>query len=267
MSTEPSLLELQTSFLKALYEEGAPGPVASIAGNGLAAQARLRIYRHSSRETQTAALRASYPAMLALVGDAWFDQTAHAYRCIYPSRFGNLQQFGAYFADYLETLPARRTLVYLADVARLEWLRQQTILAAESESITFDTFTESLQAGEEALRIVLHPSVHLFASRHKVLTIWQFAQQPDSEQLLLDGRGENVMLWREEDKVAMVELEPATFACIVALEQGASLHKAHTEAAAFEVNFDIASCMASLIERGLITGVRPFSITNMKVQP
>lgn len=264
MSTESSLFELQTSFMSTLYDEAAPGPVAFIKGNGLAADDRLRIYRHSGNETQIAALRTSYPAVLALVGEAWFDQAACAYRRVHLSRFGNLQQFGARFADYLETLPTHRTLPYLADVARLEWLRQKTILAAESEPMNFDAFTENPPFDAEALRLVLHPSVHFLASRHEVLTIWRFAQRPDSEQLSLDGRGENVMLWREEDEVAMASLDPATFACVAALGQGASLCQAHAEAAALDVDFDLASCLASLIGNGLIIGVEPFPMVATK---
>ena len=261
MHTPLSLRELQNQFLAALYDAAASGPVGSIAGNGLAPEARLGIYRHSFNETQTAALRIGYPAVLALVGEAWFDQTARSYRRAHPSDSGNLQGFGARLADYLETLPACRNLAYLPDVARLEWLRQQTILAAESKSITSDIFAQSLKSTDESLRITLHPSLHLLGSQHAILTIWRFATQPSPEKLTLDGDGENVLLWREDGKVVMAALDPASFACIATLAQGHSLQEAYADAAGFDPDFDLAMCVESLLQRGLIAGIRPFAVS------
>lgn len=86
-----SLPELERQFMAALYDAKTPGPLASIAGNGLNPEARLRIYRRSCNETQTATLRTTYPAMLALVGEAFFDQIARSYRHAHPSHSGNLQ--------------------------------------------------------------------------------------------------------------------------------------------------------------------------------
>lgn len=266
MHAVPSLPELQRQFLAALYDADESGPVASIAGNGLEPEARLRIYRNSCNEILTAALRTTYPAVLALVGAAFFDQTARGYRRAHPSRSGNLQAFGEAFAEHLETLTKCRSLPYLSDVARLEWLRQQTVLAPESQPVAPDTLVESLDTSGGPQRIVLQPSLHLFASRHPVLTIWCYAVQPTSERLTLDGEGENVALWREDGDVAMAALDPASFACITALAQGGSLDDAQAAAAAIDPDFDLAPCMKSLLDRRLVTGTRPFT-TSRKEPP
>lgn len=267
MLAKPALHELQKQFMDALFDVAAPGPTARVAGNGLTSEARLRIYRHSCNEIQTAALRTSYPAVLTLVGEDWFDQTARGYRRAYPSDSGNLQKFGTHFGDYLETLPACRSIPYLSDVARLEWLRQQTILAAEAEPMTSEIFAECLRDSDgSSLRIVFHPSVHWLNSRHRVLTIWRFAMQPSPEQLTLDGEGENVALWREDGKVAMVAPDPASFTCMTALAQNQSLCDAYAEAAVLDADFDFAQCMENLLQHGLVASIRPFAVTCGKTQ-
>lgn len=256
MHAAPSLRELQQQFIAALYDPAELGPLAGIAGNGLEAEARLQIYRRSCEAMQTAALRTTYPAVLALVGDSFFDQTARSYRHIHPSTSGNLQAFGETFAAYLQTLPACRSLAYLPDVARLEWLRQQSVLAADVESVASEAFAESPGAARQPLGIALHPSVHLLASHHAILTIWGYAMEPKPERLMLDGEGENVVVWREDGEVAMAALDPASFACIAALARGCPLDDARRSAIALDPDFDLAACVESLLERRLITGIR-----------
>ncbi|MDE2055146.1 MAG: putative DNA-binding domain-containing protein [Xanthomonadaceae bacterium] len=236
------LLETQRRFLAALYDDDESGPVVSIAGNGLEPSARLRIYRHSCNEIQTGSLRITYPALLALVGGAFFDQSARGYRNAYPSRSGNLQAFGKRFADYLAVLPAVRSLDYIADVARLEWLRQESALSDGSATLPPGGFD----------LVGLHPSVRLLASRYPVLTIWRYAMQPRSGRLKLPTTCERVMLWREQDQVAMTALDPASFACVESLARGNALADAHDAGRLQDPDFDFAACTASLVDRGLL---------------
>lgn len=259
MPIAPSLHELQRQFMAALYDPAAPGPLDAIAGHGLAPAARMRIYRRSCNETQTAALRTTYPAVLALVGDAFFDQTARGYRRVHPSQSGNLQRFGDALPAYLATLPACRSVPYMADVARLEWLRQLTILAPDSAPICAEDLAEAIRSAGDALRTVLHPSLHLLESRHPVLTIWNYALHPGNARLTLGNVGESVVLWREDGEVAMASLDPASFACITALAGRSSLGAARDAAASVDSDFDLGTCLGSLAEHGLIIGLRPYA--------
>lgn len=245
-----SLHDLQQQFMAALYDADAPGPVTAIAGNGLSATARLGIYRRSCAESHSAALRVTYPAVRALVGDAFFAQTARGYRRAHPSRSGNLQAFGAKLGDYLEAEPACRAYPYLPDVARLEWLRQATILAPNAPVVSADAFAACHAA---ALRMALHPSLHLLQSMYPVLRIWRYAMQPTPDALTL-GAGECVVLWREAGEVAMGAVDAATFACIAALRQGATLDAARAAGLAIDADFKIAECISSLLDHGVIAG-------------
>ena len=253
------LLEWQRQFLDSLYDADVPGPRGTILGEGLEPDARLRIYRHSSEAIHNGALHITYPAVLALIGEDYFDHVARGYRETNPSRSGNLQEFGARFADYLETLPDIRALAYLPDVARMEWLRQESALAADAEAVSPETFMTALENAGESLRIGLHPSVRMLTSSHPILTIWRYAIQPTSEQLLLDGHTEQVVLWREEGEVAMAMVDPASFACIASLARGDALDAAHAVAQARDPAFDLAACLPSLLRQNLITTIHPLT--------
>ncbi len=257
MRAAPALPDWQRQFLDALYVADAPGPFAAIDGHGLEPDARLRIYRHSSEAIHVGALRIAYPAVLALVGEDCFDQTARGYRAAHPSRSGNLQVFGARFAEYLEALPDLRPLAYLPDVARLEWLRQTSALAADAEFVAPDTSTDAWANIDASLRIDLHPSVRLLASAHPILTIWRYALQPTSESPVLDGEGEHAVLWRAGGEVAMAAIDPASFACVTSLARGETLDAACGAAQARDSGFEPAACLASLFRQNLITAIHP----------
>lgn len=255
MHAEPTLPELQRRFLAALYDDDAPGPLETIAGNGLEPSARLRVYRHSCNEIQTGALRAAYPAVLALVGAAFFDQTARGYRLAHPSGSGNLQELGADFADYLGSLASLAGFPYVPDVARLEWRRQLSALAADAELVPPDAVAQQLLRGAGSLGIDLHPSVHTLDSHHPVLTIWRYATDPTPAGLQLTGAGERVVLWREDGEVAMATPDAASFACIDALSRGESLRHARAAALAIDPEFDLSACLGSLTGHGLIVAL------------
>ncbi|TBR72126.1 MAG: DUF2063 domain-containing protein [Burkholderiaceae bacterium] len=257
MRAASTLLELQRSFLGALYNNQEPGPAGRLVGAGLDAAARLRIYRHNSEQTHLEALRTTYPAVAALVGGAFFEQAAARHRSVHPSRSGNLQAYGAHFAEFLASLEDTHRLPYLGDVARLEWLRQAAALAGEATALTPARLGAALAAVEGPVRLTFHPSLQRFASRHPVLAIWQYAMQPCAGRLTLPETGDRVLLWRSADEVAMARVDAASFACIDALACGDTLDAAHAAATAEDPVFDLAQCITSLLEQGLVTAITP----------
>lgn len=255
MRSELKLSDLQRCFMAALYAREMPDPAGWIVGGGLEPAARLDIYRHSGEELHAGALRTAYPAALALVGEAYFDQVARQYRLAYPARYGNLQTFGDAFGDFLESRPEARALPYLGDVARLEWQSQLSALAADAAPLSADAFAAALANVDGPICVHLHPSVRVFASVHPVVAIWQYARQPTESRLTLPEAGDHVLIWRDGAQVAMSSIHAASFACIDALLHGMSLDAAHHAAHALDPGFDLPACIAGLLENGLVTAI------------
>ena len=252
-----SLRELQDRFLTALYDGDRTMAAALVEGAGLDAQARVQVYRNSGTLIHTDTLRTTYPAVLALVGEDFFESAAMQYRCAHPSTSGNLQAFGSTFAAFLESLPGAQQLAYLADVARLEWLRQEVALAADITPALAAAPQEFPVSNKGALRLELHPSLRLFASPHAVLTLWRYAMAADAGRLQLPAEGEHVAMWRSGADVAMTAVDAASFVCITALLQGASIDAAASEALALDPHCDVAACIDSLLEEALVMVIHP----------
>ena len=260
MRAAPPLLELQQAFAAAML--GRDERVAAwIEGAGLAPDARLRIYRHAIAGTLQAALRDSYPVVLALVGEAFFDKLAEHYRLQHPSTGGNLQHFGAALATCIEAMPSLQSLPYLPDIARLEWLRQAAALAGDGPAAEATALSHWAACEPADVRMDLHPSMQYLSSAYPVLTLWRWCQSPVGAAPRPDGGAEHVLLWREDGEVAMAAVDPATFRCIEALAEGCDLASAYLAATDVDPDFDVQTCLHDLLTHRLV--VSPSSLRSI----
>ncbi len=254
MNTAPSLHDLQTDFARwMLGEHGLPLPEV-VAGNGLAPAARLQIYQNIIFNNLTAALRTDYPAVLKLVGEDFFESAAARYIRGYPSRSGNLQDYGAAFAEFLAAMPEAASVPYLADVARLEWARQESYLAADAAPLDAAALAGLPEDQHARLCLTLHPSLRLVESAHPIWDIWKFCQQTAPRRLNLSGEGQALMVWREASQLAMQPVAGGQRKFVAALLCGTPLAAAHKSAVDADPDFDLTACLHWLFSIQLVTG-------------
>lgn len=160
----PSLLEIQRGFADSLFSEPHPAFSREVAGGDLTADERLEIYRNSSRSTLVAALRLNYPALARLVGDEFFAHAAERYVAAHLPSSAYLNEYGAHFADFLDSFPGARELEYLPDVARFEWALAGAANAEDRPALG----AEELAAlpSVTGLRFMPHSSVRMLWLRY-----------------------------------------------------------------------------------------------------
>ena len=112
----PSLREQQLRLADAML--AAPG-VAVASGLREPAAERLAVYRNTVRTNYRNALGATYAVVQRLVGAPFFNAAVDAFVSEYPSTSGDLNDYGAQVADFIEGYAPARDLPYLPDVARL----------------------------------------------------------------------------------------------------------------------------------------------------
>src|SRR2546428_11355796 len=127
----PSLRELQQGFADAVLAPPRTAPDFAIARSAHTAE-RIEIYRNAVFENYRNALRASFPVVLRLVGEPFFNAAVDAFAHECPSVSGALTVYGDAFGDFLAGYPHAAALPYLADVARLEWAVDEAQRAADS---------------------------------------------------------------------------------------------------------------------------------------
>jgi hypothetical protein len=187
-----ALRELQVRFMKAVLDDdfnNAARLVRSpVSDPWLEPEHLLRIYANNARANFLESLRSSFPVTLRLVGEDYFAQCARQYQRLRPSQSGDLQPVGTYFADFLFALHSDNEYRYLGDIARLEWLCQESLQAGDHLPLDVAKLSTVAPSDYGNLRFVLHPSARLFESIYPCAKIWQSNSDLDREPEPIDLR-------------------------------------------------------------------------------
>jgi hypothetical protein len=255
----PSLRDLQQHFADAvLAPPGASTPFA--AGDPLVAAERLNIYRRTILANYRNALAATYPVVKRLIGGTLFQTAVDAYVIAHRSTCGDLNVYGDRFGDFVEQLGPTRGLIYLGDVARLEWAIDEAHRTRDAERNPEALLARLASEPPErlpALRLELDPSCRLVVSRYPILHIWK-SNQPDYEgddRVDLDEGGDALLVRRDSNGVSLERSAPGDHAWLSALQTGATLGAAIEAAQAADAAFDLGASMRAHIAGGAIVGV------------
>ena len=225
-----SLLELQSEFGDELLGAGgAP---------------RMAIYRGNAFGNWLGALAGAYPVVRRIVGEAFFEAMArdHARAC--PSRSGDLNEYGAALAQFVEGYPGTRDLPYLPDVARLEWLAHRAYFAADPARFDLSRPTQ----------VRLAPASALLASDWPVASIWEAHQEGGRPALVNLAAGpERALVHRPEWRVEVTALRPGDFRFLECLQAGEPLGAALEAAVSEDAAFVPHLALSTWVHAGVLT--------------
>jgi Putative DNA-binding domain len=247
----PSLHEVQSGFMHALLDGEMERAAILVAAQGIAPAHRLGVYAATARANFIDSLISSFPAIRRLVGEDYFKQCARGYHTRHPSRSGDLQPLGQAFAQYLWEVHGDGEYRYLGDVARLEWLLQETLLAADHGPLDLAKLRRVAPAAYDDLRFTLHPSARLFESRFPCLAIWEANVACDTEPELIDlGAGpDRVLLIRGGGQLSFHRLSHAEQGFLHSVQAGERFAVA-VESGAHA--FDAAAALQRFVVAGVI---------------
>jgi hypothetical protein len=254
----PSLRELQEGFVAAVLDGvGGASPIA-ITPSAHAAE-RIAIYRRAAFINYRNALRATYPVVARILGLERFDAAVDAFVRAHPSTCGDLNVYGAEFGAFLEDHPAGAERPFLADLARLEWAIDEASRAADV-AIDPQSLLSALAAVESsrlpAVRLALHPSCRLIASRFPILRRWLSAQDnEEASETSSDEAGDAVLVRRDAQGVPLERLGAAEGVWLSALAQRATLGAALDAAIDVDATFKLQPMLAKHIAAGTISGL------------
>ena len=217
------LERLQQDFTRWLLGEPVEDLEAMVHGRGLAPAQRLQVYRNMLEANHRAALATAFPMVLRLVGDDFFDCLCAAYLRDYPAASGKLQDYGAGFPDLISNDPKAARLGYLADVARLEWARQESALAPLDAPVS-QKAADSVPVDEyENLHLCLASSLKLVHAEYPALDIWLYCNDPGDSRLDIEAHDQSVAVWRSGAQLSMLAIEPACYRLVTRLANGQTL--------------------------------------------
>jgi len=254
-----SLREVQREFSAAiLFGDTAALASLGIVGGALDPLARIAIYRNNVLGNYRHALAATYPVVRRLLGGSQFDAAIAAFVRAHPSLHGDVNRYGSDMARFLATYPPAQALIYLPDVARLEWAIDQANIATDSPPLDLPALAAVPLAALGGLRFALHRSVQIVKSRHPIFRIWQVNQpgyEGDDHVDLGEG-GDLLLVRRAPDGVVIERLAVGEHAFLVALARNRRLEDAERLGAAAESGFDLAAVLKRHVAAQTIVAFR-----------
>lgn len=251
-----ALRDLQTVFAAHLLEGSADRVTDSVVGDSITAAARLRIYRHQVFDSLAAALASTFDTVQALVGEGFFQTMARAYVAQNLPAHPVLAEYGADFPIFVAGYEPVRGLIYLADIARLDWALSAAV-QAPSDSVLGVVDLQAIpmeQLPEQ--RLTLAPGHALIRSPYPIDRIRAAAHSDaDARDFDLENEPARLLVLRRDDGAAFVAIGPGEASFLTALAEGQTLETAAAAGFGTEPGFDLSSGFARFLALGLFAAL------------
>lgn len=253
----PSLRELQQGVMQALLDGEPDRATRYITAQGRAATQALSVYANNARSNFIESVITSYPAIRRLVGEDYIRQCARGLHARHPSASGDLQPAGRQFAGYLFALHGADEYRYLSEVARLEWLIQETLLAGDAAPLDLAKLQRVAAADYDDLRFCLHPAARLFASEFPCQAIWEANVGSEAQPQMIDlGAGpDGVLLVRNNGQLRFHRLSQGEQGFLRSVQAGERFCAAVEAGASHEPNAGNGFDAAEALQRFVLAGV------------
>ncbi|MBX4949819.1 DUF2063 domain-containing protein [Rhizobium binae] len=251
-----SFIESQNSFAAALLHPDRPLPEGITTARGAADLSRFAVYRNNVYVGLTTALGERFPVTKRLVGSDFFAGMARAYAADHKPASPLIMYYGDDFPDFIAEFPPAASVVYLADVARIEvaWTRAYhaadflPLIAAALGGIAPERLADVV--------LVPHPSARLVRSDFPAGAIWS-AHQAETLAPVADWHAEAVLIVRPALHVEVHIIPPRDAAFAALLLEGATLGEAAEAAFTANPAFQFGSALIGLIGLGAFSAFEP----------
>ena len=223
------------------------------------ADVAIEIYRNNYRGNLHDALAGAYPVIKQLVGDDFFRFMTKRFIEQHPSRSANLHHYGAELAGFVAAFEPAKELVYLSDVALLEWACHVAYFAEDETALDVGELAQV--APERYSDLVLHTrqSCHVVRSRYPVAAIWH-AHQPGASgdfNIDLDSGSSDSLVCRRNNVVLVSELAEADAVWLHCIQAGTPLGDATAATLERYPDFDLLSALQTLAAQNIFASFNP----------
>jgi hypothetical protein len=251
----PALHEVQTRFFDAVMfgNEDEDRLLACIEEPAAVARSRIAVYRRSIFGNLVSALLATYPVLARIVGLPFFREAARAHVRAHSSTSGDLNEYGAGFADFIAAYPHGRELGFLADVARMEWLVQQAYYAPDSAPADLSLLAACPPEHYGRLRFGLTTGCARLDSPWPLVDIWRINAEHYQGDMTVDfSRGSRTLILRRDGLVNVEALGDGEAVFLDALTESRTLAEAAGLALQAEAAFDLGAALTRFVSTGTI---------------
>jgi hypothetical protein len=214
------------------------------------AEGPMAVYRNTVLHGAVEALRANYPVVEQILGADMFKAVAVDFAGDCPPRQPVLAQYGARFAEWLDNQAWAGNLPYLSDVARVERLRVECLMAADATPLALPEVRAAVGGGRA--RLCLHPSVRFAWLPTPAMSIWLAHQRPLATEIAPDWKAEGALFARPGPfLIHAPRIGQAAHRILFGVRLGETLNAAMAAAGRLYPQEDCTAVLASLVNLGV----------------
>lgn len=249
--------ERQRALLGAIIAPRADAAGLGLLETGERAARGLAAYRANAEALAERALGVAFGSVRAMLGDEDFTHLAAEFWRAHPPQRGDVGEWGAELAGWLEQHPALARWPYLADCARLDFAMHGIERAADA-SVDTGSLALLAEVDPQRLRVVLTPGTAMVSSRWPIVTIHRAHRSGADADFALARDAiarecaQHALVRRDGWRAAVDELDEAEASWTASLLAGANLASALDSAAPA---FDFAAWLARAVRHRWLTRV------------
>lgn len=196
-----SVKEQQEAFISVIFpqDNGKALPKTTFDERGLA------VYRRNLQATARRALAISFPTVLQLIGNDFFNYSCHQLLICSPPNTGDWGMWGNDFSELLSRLPELADYPFLSDIAKLDFLQHHS-MRAKNQNVDMDSLQLLATVELDNLYCVLAQSCFALTSTYPIIELWQAHQEGKST---IDGAG--IVLSKQYLEQIKIKLADANF--------------------------------------------------------
>jgi hypothetical protein len=227
------LAELQNNFAKALTY-GASGEQCNIASNVFTADEKIQIYRNNFIISLSDVLSATYPNVLALVGEECFAGLARQHVLNAPLLEGDVSNYGKGFSSTISSVESVISAVpYLRDVASLEWAIDDSNQKHNNPKPMPNLYPlsdlETLSAEKQSLIVLrANPAINLVDSKYAVFSIRNALTRQDFADVIIEQPEQGIAFVRSNEELLVQRLSSEEFTLLRQITERTELGRLDT---------------------------------------
>lgn len=219
------------------------------------AATKFKVYRNNVVKGAADTLGDAYPAIKRLVGEKFFQGMAREFWSAHPPVERTLTLYGVGFADFIAQFEPAQSLVYLADVARLDRAWLEAHHAPDALPLGLTDIQQLPAADLAATAPGLHPSVRFFASDWPAFSIWRTNRyDTDVKKISLENGAETALIHRPGMEVRSRRLTPAEALFLDRISSGRSFEIASNAVTDHFPGVEPAPVFIALLKEGVFNG-------------
>lgn len=243
------LHKLQKSFADAAIDNNIESFAPQIVADGaLSAAERMSVYHHNVVGRLADVLGEIFVATRMLTGNDFFRTMVRQFIPGHLPMHADMNRYGAALPDFIASYFPAQSLPYLADVARFEWLWNESFLAANDDSLDVQEISAVHPEAYAEMRLCLRDSARLFASHYPVYDIWAFCMAEGKEGIqppVIQQEQRSILLLRPGLDVVALPLAQAEYAMLCALQDRHTLEEAANATLQYDHAFDLTAFLAT----------------------